>query len=99
MVVKRIGPMSFAKIQGALGALIGLIMGLCFAAIGSLGSAIASQSSEVTGLGIFGMMFGVGAIITLPIMYGVGGFIFGLIWAALYNWMAGMVGGIEIETS
>ena len=27
------------------------------------------------------------------------GFIFGLIWAALYNWVAGMVGGIEIETS
>jgi hypothetical protein len=91
--------MSFAKMQGALGALMGLLIGLCFAAIGSLGSAIASQSSSANNLGFVGMMFGVGAIITLPILYGVGGFVFGLIGAALYNWVAGMVGGVEIETS
>ena len=99
MVVKRIAPMSFAKIQGAMGALMGLIFGLMFAAFASLGTAIASQSEGSSGLGMFAAMFGVGAIIIMPICYGIFGFIFGLIGAALYNWVAGMVGGIEIETT
>jgi len=36
-------------------------------------------------------------LIFLPIMYGVIGFIAGAIGAALYNLVAGVVGGIEIE--
>jgi len=36
-------------------------------------------------------------LIILPIFYGVVGFIAGAIGAALYNLIAGMVGGIEIE--
>jgi hypothetical protein len=99
MVVKRIGPMSMAKMQGAMGVLIGLLLGICFAAFASLGSAIASSASEGNSLGMFSAIFGVGAIIILPIMYGIFGFIGGLIGAVLYNWVAGMVGGIEIETS
>jgi len=44
------------------------------------------------------MMFGVGAIIFLPIFYGVLGLVAGAIGAALYNLFAGMLGGIELET-
>lgn len=36
-------------------------------------------------------------VIFLPIMYGVIGFVAGAIGAAVYNLVAGFVGGIEIE--
>jgi hypothetical protein len=45
----------------------------------------------------FGAMFGVGAIIFFPILYGVLGFIGSLIGAGIYNLLAAMVGGVEIE--
>jgi hypothetical protein len=42
-------------------------------------------------------MFGVGAIIVLPIFYGVLGVVMGALTAALYNLFAGMFGGIELD--
>ena len=44
-----------------------------------------------------GPVFGVGAIVVLPIIYGVLGLIGGAIAAALYNLFSGMVGGIELD--
>jgi hypothetical protein len=41
--------------------------------------------------------FGVGLALALPIFYGLAGFIFTAIGCALYNWVASMVGGIEIK--
>jgi RNA polymerase subunit RPABC4/transcription elongation factor Spt4 len=96
MVVRRIAPMSAAKIQGTLMALLGLLFGLMFAAIGSVAS-MASQQS-LSPLALMGAAFGVGAVIILPICYGIFGFISGLIQAGVYNLVAGFVGGIEIET-
>ena len=46
---------------------------------------------------MFGALFGVGAIILLPIFYGFFGFVGTLIMAALFNVAAGMVGGIEVD--
>jgi len=44
------------------------------------------------------MMYGgAAAIIILPIMYGIFGFIGGAIGAWIYNLVAGWIGGIEIE--
>jgi hypothetical protein len=40
---------------------------------------------------------GVGAIVFFPILYGVMGFIATLIMAALYNVIAGAVGGVEMD--
>jgi hypothetical protein len=48
---------------------------------------------------MFGAMFGVAGIIVMPILYGVFGFIFALIGAVIYNVVAGIAGGIEIETA
>jgi hypothetical protein len=44
------------------------------------------------------MMFGVGAIIVLPICYAIFGFIGSFIFALIFNFAAGMTGGIEVET-
>ncbi|HWS72663.1 MAG TPA: hypothetical protein VN605_11140 [Thermoanaerobaculia bacterium] len=92
MIIKRIAPMSLAKVSAVLYALLGLIFGACISLISMAGSAFAPK--EAAG---FGMLFGVGAIIALPIFYGILGFVFSLISAALYNLVAGWVGGIEID--
>ena len=42
-------------------------------------------------------MFGIAAIIVFPILYACIGFVMTLIMAALYNLVAGMVGGVEID--
>ena len=45
----------------------------------------------------FGALFGVGAVVAFPIFYGCLGFV-GLLFAAwLYNLVAGVVGGVEVE--
>ena len=45
------------------------------------------------------MLFGAGAVVILPIVYGCIGFVGGLIMAPLYNLVAKVVGGIEVELS
>ena len=93
MVVRRVNPLSLAKVAGVLYAILGLIFG----ALMSLFSFVASSMMPQQDAGPFAMLFGVGAIIALPIVYGVVGFIMSLIMAALYNLVAGMVGGVEVD--
>jgi hypothetical protein len=45
-----------------------------------------------------GALFGIGAIVLLPILYGCLGFVMTLLMAWLYNVAAGIVGGVEIQT-
>ena len=86
--------MSAAKIYGAITAVMGFILGAFFALFSMVGVAAAPDAS----VGILSAMFGVGAIIFMPIMYGIIGFISGALTAVIYNVVAGMVGGIELET-
>ena len=44
-----------------------------------------------------GAVFGVGAIVILPIVYGILGAIFGALTAAFYNLVAGMAGGLSLD--
>lgn len=74
--------------------MLGLAFGMFFALFSLLGAAVAnSESSDA----FVGLLFGVGSVIFLPIFYGILGFVFGLITALLYNGVARLVGGIEIE--
>jgi len=85
-VVQRLRRFSIgqtAKVLGVLYALMGLIF-LPFLLLASL------FSPKQAG-------FGVGFALALPILYGICGFIFTAIGCALYNWVAGMVGGIEVQ--
>ena len=95
MIIRRVGVLSVAKIAAALYALMGLIIGAfisLFALVGSMAAMGGGNDNAV--LGIF---MGVGAVVALPIFYGVLGGVFAAISAALYNLVAGFVGGIEIE--
>ncbi len=93
MVIRRVGPLSAAKIAGMLYALIGLVIGAFISLIGIAGSL---GSNELEGAAL-GAVFGAGAIVIAPILYGCLGFVTTLIMAALYNLLAGAVGGIEID--
>jgi hypothetical protein len=93
MVLKRLGPLSCAKITGTLYAILGLVFGAIFSMV-SLASGLGSNTSG--GMG-FGALMGVGAIVALPILYGGMGFVMTLIGAWLYNILAGFVGGIEMD--
>jgi hypothetical protein len=94
MIVKRVGPLSFAKLMGALYVFVGLVFGAIISLISIVGGAMVPDDS---GGGMLGAVFGVAAIMVLPIFYGVLGFVFSLIGAALYNAVASVVGGIELE--
>jgi len=93
MVLKRIGAMSLAKISGTLYAFVGVIAGGIFSLISMLGLATRPAGAPPA----FGLFFGVGAVIWIPVIYGGIGFVGALIMAGLYNWMARMVGGIHLE--
>jgi hypothetical protein len=93
MIIKRVGPLSAAKITGTLYGLVGLVGGAVFSMIALLGG-FASGSREVVG---FGALFGVGAIVIFPILYGGLGFLTTLFGAWLYNVVAGFVGGVEMD--
>ncbi len=93
MVIRRVRPLSAAKVCAAVYAVIGLLIGAIFTLIGFAGGFGAATAGMP-----FSSMFGIGAIIILPIVYGCIGFIAMLLMSALYNWAAGIMGGIEIET-
>jgi hypothetical protein len=93
MIVKRIGPLSFAKIGATLYAIMGLIAG-CILSLISLAGGFANETSPIPG---FGAIFGVGAVVLLPLLYGCLGFVFTLFVASIYNVVARLVGGIELD--
>ena len=97
MVLKSVGVLSAAKIVGLMYAILGLIAGLFFAAIFSI---IPMADAGATNPGIpawFAPMFGTGAILIMPIVYGCMGFVGGAIAAVIYNALSGMMGGLELR--
>lgn len=89
--LKKIDPMSYAKISGVMGAVIGLIMGLTFSSLSGFLSIFGAEAA--------GMMGGLGllSIMVFPILYAIMGFISGLIGAFIYNIVAGYVGGVKVD--
>ena len=91
--LKSIGPGSVFKVFGFMYAVIGLIIG----ALISLASVVGMGAMGGSEAGGAGMLFGIGAIILLPIIYGLAGAIGGAIGALVYNVCAKVTGGIELE--
>jgi len=97
MVIRHIGVGSLARILAALYAFWGFIFGV-LVALFSLAGAGMSAGSDSPMPGWLGGLLGVGAVIFLPICYGVFGAIGGALTAVMYNVVAGMVGGLSVET-
>ena len=84
-MVQRLRRLSIGQTDKVLGVLYALI-GLVFAPFLILAALIAPDLAG----------FGIGFAIGMPILYGICGFLFTAIGCALYNWVARMVGGIEV---
>jgi hypothetical protein len=97
MVIRHIGVWSVARLYGGLCAAMGLLLGAFFALAAMAGGMAGAAEGSGLATGALGAMFGVGAIIILPLVYGVLGVIMGALTAALYNLFAGMFGGIEMD--
>lgn len=96
MELKRIDPLSAAKVTGILYAAMGFLLGGIFSLIAVLGGALGDGGSGTFGA-LEGAIFGVGAIIFLPIFYGGLGAVFSALGAFLYNFVARSVGGIKVD--
>ncbi len=93
MIIKRVGPMSLARIAGTLYALLGLLIGGVFSLIAVVGGALGGSES-----GLAGVIFGAAAVVVLPLLYACVGVVGALVGAVLFNLAAGWVGGVQIET-
>lgn len=81
--IRRIAPGQTAKVLGILYVILGALFMPFFLIAAAL-------SPGETG-------FGIGFALAMPIVYGVFGAIMVAIFCALYNLVAGWVGGIEVE--
>ena len=101
--IKKLGVLSVAKMYAVMAFIISLLIaipyGLFIIVFSLIGAAGASgQSNEgALALGGGGIVMGIVVMIAIPIMYTVIAFIGGALGAVIYNILAGIVGGIEIE--
>ena len=87
----------FALMFGVISAVIGLVVGIIYAVVfGTIMSAV-PISNELFNFGWFSVLFSVGAVVIMPILGFAGGFIQGVIYAALYNFLAPKIGGIKLQ--
>ncbi len=96
--VTRIGVLSLGKLMGGVGAVFGLFFGVVLTVISFFGASIAFAESG-SWEGLFGLIFGVGAIFVLPILYGGFAFLQGIVTAFVANLAMRFFGGLEIELS
>lgn len=97
MIIKKVDVWSAARIAGVFYALLGLIAGGIFAIVALVGAGVAGLEEVGVAGGFFSAFLGVGAIVFLPIVYGIMGVIVGALTAVLYNLVATMSGGLAIE--
>lgn len=108
MRLKSVGVVSCGVVLGCIYAVVGLIVGGLFSLVSFMGLALNRAQPDMIqgqfpGRGIggaevgAGILFGTCAIIAAPVIYGIMGFVGGMLIAGFYNLIASVVGGIEVE--
>ena len=90
--LRKIDVVSLAVVMGLVSAVIGLIIGVFFAL--GMGSIFGAMGILGAGEGLF---FGVAAIVLIPIMTFIYGFVMSAIFALIYNFVASKYKGVLIE--
>lgn len=98
--LNRINVFPFAKFQTVLMGLVCLLVGALYSFGGLIIDALVSfgliTSEETPGLS-YGTVLAFGAIIGMPIIFAVFGFLAGIVEAVLYNIFARWFGGLKID--
>lgn len=94
MTIKSVGVMSVARVAAAIYGIFGLIAGVLFSLASIAGFGLSEQVSSSASW--MGPLFGLGAIVALPVLYFVLGFLGGAIGAWVFNNAAAAMGGLEI---
>jgi hypothetical protein len=98
--VKKIKVLSLAKFQAVLLALLGLLAGAVYSFGGLIIDALVSlgwiTSSSTPGIS-YGTALAFGALIGMPAIFAVVGFVAGFIEAVLYNIFVRWFGGINLD--
>ena len=101
--IRKLGILSVAKIYAIMTFVMSLLISIpyglfviIFALVGGVG---AGSQDGMAGLAVGGggIVVGLLIMIGIPIVYAIIGFIGGALCALIYNILAGLVGGIEIE--
>ncbi|RMG38761.1 MAG: hypothetical protein D6732_04780 [Methanobacteriota archaeon] len=97
--IKKIGVLSFGKLQGVILLFVGFLAGVIYSFGGLLMDTLVTlgwiTSSETPGLS-YGTVLAFGALIGMPLIFGACGFVLGMIEAVIYNVLARWFGGIDI---
>ena len=91
VVIKEIDSAEFGKILTLFYGTMGLVFGF-FTTIAAL-----TGISMTKKFGIFSLIFGKWAVLSLPIFYGVSGYFIGRIAAGLFNAVVGSKKGFKVE--
>jgi hypothetical protein len=89
--LRSVGVLSCAKVFAILHAAIGVLVALLVVLVGVVGLAAAPAQQK---LGMVGLLI---MAAMMPFLYAGLGFLFGGLWALIYNWSASAIGGIEME--
>lgn len=92
MVLRSIGVLSCGKIVGVFYGLLGLLV-IPVMLMMVLAGLAQNDAGGAAPMIIIGLL----AIVGIPLMYGAIGFVWGIIVAAVYNLLAGWIGGLELE--
>ena len=96
--IQSIPVMPFALMYACISAVIGFLVGIFYALFfGAIFATIPSSTPSGFNLSWLGLIFGVGAIIIVPIIAFVGGLITAAIMALLYNFLAPRIGGVRVR--
>lgn len=98
-ILSRIDPLSVMKVGGIIYGCLGLLIGVVFAIFFSIGAMVGNVSGQENFpfAGAMGVVFGLLAVIIIPIFYGVLGALMAGLMAVLYNFVARRFGGVILE--
>lgn len=83
--ITHIDPVSAGRISAVIGAVLGFIAGLAMALLGTAVAVVIHAGAWLV------------QILGATLIFALGGFLGGMIYAGIYNLVAGKVGGIRIE--